>query len=89
MEIEELFKINMGRIIRAHRKHMGITSEELAHRAGFHHTHLNKIELGKSMMSQHIFFKIAAGLNKSPSLLTKEIEEEIFSLYKEDVKSRT
>jgi transcriptional regulator with XRE-family HTH domain len=84
-----LINHHIGRIIRAHRKHKGFSLEELGHRAGFHPTHLSRVELGKAGMSQHILFKIASGLDENPSLLIKELEEELFSLYQEDVKSRT
>ncbi|WP_052302344.1 helix-turn-helix domain-containing protein [Bacillus sp. SG-1] len=89
IKLEELLKQSFGKVIRAHRKYKGLSQEELAHRSGFHHNHLNNIELGKAGMSHHTVFKVAAGLNVTPSQLLKEIEEDVFPLYKEDVKSRT
>lgn len=89
MKNDELLLKNAGRVIRAQRNIKGYSLEELAHLSGFHHTHLSNIERGNSAASITTLFKIASGLDLNPSLLIKEIEEDIILLYKEDVKSRT
>lgn len=89
MKIDELLLKNAGRVIRAHRKVKGYSREELAHRSDIHHTHLGNIERGTSAATLPTLFKVAGGLDLNPSLLIKEVEEDIILLYKEDARSRT
>jgi transcriptional regulator with XRE-family HTH domain len=89
MEIEVLLTQNAGRLIRNHRKLMGLSIEELANRAGIHDTHLSKVERAISAITLPKLFRVTAALNIKPSLLMKELEEDIFPLYQEDVSTRT
>ncbi|RIW30709.1 XRE family transcriptional regulator [Bacillus salacetis] len=89
MRMQEILITNAGKIIRRHRKLNGLSMEELANRSGIHDTHLGNIERGNAAMTLPTLFKISAGLDLSPSTLLKDIEEDTFTLYEEDMKERT
>ncbi len=44
METDKNFLIAFGKKVQANRKKLGISQEELAHRAGFHRTYIGMIE---------------------------------------------
>ncbi|WP_456274781.1 helix-turn-helix domain-containing protein [Bacillus sp. AK031] len=89
MEIEVLLTKNAGRLIRNHRNLLGLSIEELANRAGIHNTHLSRVERAISAITLPKLFRVSAALKIKPSLLMKELEEDIYPLFEEDVKSRT
>jgi transcriptional regulator with XRE-family HTH domain len=59
-----------GKAVRARRNALGITQEELAHRAGIHPTYLGDVERGERNIALINILKLAKALGiKSSSLM--------------------
>ncbi len=56
---------NIGRIIGETRKSMGISQEELAHRADIDRTYISQIERGIGNPSLFVIFRVAKSLDLS------------------------
>jgi len=56
-------KIALGKKIRAHRKKLGLSQEELAHCAGVHATYLSAIERGERNPALENLYAIANALD--------------------------
>lgn len=65
----ETFGTNVRRI----REALGISQEELAHRAGLHRTYIGGIERGERNLGLINIIKLARALGTKPSELLQEI----------------
>ena len=65
-----------GRAVRTLRKKIGISQEELAHRAGLHRTYITDIERGVRNLSLLNIERIADALGISLSMLFRTVEKE-------------
>lgn len=54
---------NIGQTIKLYRGQLGISQEELSHRAGVHVTHLSHLENGSRLPTLETLLKICDGLN--------------------------
>jgi len=62
-----------GKAVRARRNALGITQEELAHRAGIHPTYLGDVERGERNIALINILKLAKALGvKSGSLMPEQ-----------------
>lgn len=61
METQD-FLISIGKIIRARRKALKLSQEQLAERASLHPTYISEIERGKVNASVYCFYTIAQAL---------------------------
>ena len=64
----------IGRNMREHRRQLGLTQEELAHRAGLHPVELGRAERGTRDMRITTLVKIARGLQVPPMVLLEGVE---------------
>ncbi len=62
-------KIVLGETVRARRKRLGLSQEELAHRAGVHATYLSAIERGERNPALENLYALANALNITLSKL--------------------
>jgi len=63
-----------GKAVRARRNALGITQEELAHRAGIHPTYLGDVERGERNIALINILKLAKALGvKAGSLMPDQI----------------
>lgn len=63
-----------GRAVVARRRHLGITQEHLADRAGLSRKYMSDVELGKRNLTYIGIHRIAAGLEMRPSALVHEAD---------------
>jgi transcriptional regulator with XRE-family HTH domain len=63
-----------GDAVRARREALGLTQEELAHRAGIHRTYLSDVERGSRNLSLVNIERLAAALSLSISELFRLVE---------------
>ena len=63
-----------GRNVRRARQRLGISQEELAHRAGPHRTYVGGVERGERNISLLNIVKLAHALDVNPSRLLRSIE---------------
>lgn len=68
--------IELGAVIRNHRKGTGLTQEQLAERAGSHWTYISEIENGHRNPSINLLRRIAHGLEVSLADLIAGAEQE-------------
>ncbi len=68
-------KTRFGKIIKQLRTDMGLSQEELAHRAGVHRTYVGMIERAEKNITIENGYKIAKALNVPLSLIFSEIEK--------------
>lgn len=61
--------------VKARRADLGISQEELAHRAGLNRTFIGKIETAKNQPSLTAFFALSAGLSCSPEVFVEDINK--------------
>ncbi|HCK7412059.1 TPA: helix-turn-helix transcriptional regulator [Pseudomonas aeruginosa] len=73
MNISEAF----GKALRARRKALGVSQEQLAHDAGIQRNYVSLIERGVNQPTITILFKLAVALKCSPSELISETEAEL------------
>lgn len=66
----KIFGTNIRRI----REALGISQEELAHRAGLHRTYIGGIERGERNLGLNNLIKLARALKTEPSELLKGIK---------------
>lgn len=62
-------KCAFGRALRRRREALGISQEELAHRAGLHRTYVGDVERGERNVSLLNIVKLASALGTAPSEL--------------------
>lgn len=67
----------LGSVVRRRRAALGLSQEELAHRAGLHRTYLGSIERGERNVAVVNLWRIARALEWRPALLFEEMEVEI------------
>jgi transcriptional regulator with XRE-family HTH domain len=65
---------NFGLVVRRHRQAVGLSQEELAHRAGLHRTYVSLIERGQRTVSIEVLRKLAAALDCTMTDLIRELE---------------
>ena len=70
----------LGRAVVARRRHLGITQEHLAARAGLSRKYMSDVELGKRNLTYIGIHRIAAGLEMKPGALVQQAD----ALYAED-----
>ena len=63
----------VGRNIKKHRNQVGLTQEELAHRAGMHLVEIGRAERGVRDMRVSTVAKIAGGLNVAAAELMRGV----------------
>ena len=63
-----------GSVLRAHRKAMGLTQEQLGFEAGLERNYISMLELGQRQPTLATLFKLAAPLRTSPSELVRQTE---------------
>ena len=63
-----------GRVIRARREEMGVSQEELAHRASVHRTYVSMLERGISNPTLSVISDLADALETTISSLAVELE---------------
>ncbi len=56
-------RVNLGRRIRDLRKPIGLSQEELAHRAGLHRTYVGSVERGERNVSLDNIYALADALD--------------------------
>jgi ribosome-binding protein aMBF1 (putative translation factor) len=66
-------KFAVGRNIRAQRKRLGLTQEELAHRSGMHPVEVGRAERGVRDMRVSSVVKLARGLDVPPMKLFRGV----------------
>jgi transcriptional regulator with XRE-family HTH domain len=67
MELRDI----LARNVRRRREHLGLTQEEVAHRAGIDRTHVSKIERRVHSPTVEVLGQLAAALDVEPSELLK------------------
>lgn len=58
---------NIAELIRARRKSLGLSQEELGDRAGLHRTYIGALERGERNLSVRTLYRVAAALDCRPS----------------------
>lgn len=61
-----------GARVRAEREQLGVSQEELAHRAGMHRTYLGGVERGERNVGLLNVLRIARALGVAPALLLRD-----------------
>ncbi|MGY2897068.1 helix-turn-helix domain-containing protein [Deinococcus sp. UYEF24] len=69
MRVPHPIRFQLAENIRAFRKQIGMTQEQLAASAGLHITYVNEIEGGKRNVAIDNIGRIAEALNVAPALL--------------------
>lgn len=64
---------SVGKTIRRLREVMGISQEELAHRAGLHRTYVGGVERGERNLGVENLIRIARALAVSPATLLESV----------------
>lgn len=75
----------LGKLVRATRKHAGLTQEELGRRVGLTRTSITNLEKGRQRIQVHTLYELASALDLDPqdllpseeSLLSEEIDVQI------------
>lgn len=67
--VEKIF----GGIVQNHRKHLGLSQEELASRSGLHRTYISQLERGLKSPSLRTVFTISSALGIKPGVLLLEL----------------
>jgi transcriptional regulator with XRE-family HTH domain len=67
-------EIYFGEVVRTHRRRLGLSQEEFAHRAGIHRTYASSIERGRVQVSISVAAQLAAALDVKLSRLFRDIE---------------
>lgn len=62
-----------GKRVRQRRNDLGLTQEDLAHRAGLHWTFIGQVERGRRNITLHNILKLAAALQIDASSLIAEL----------------
>src|SRR5579872_175104 len=57
---------NLGRNLRAYRKRMGLTQEQLSERSGLHQTYLSDVERARRNVTLDVVERLAAAVMTSP-----------------------
>ena len=63
-----------GSVLRAHRKAMGLTQEQLGFEAGLERNYISMLELGQRQPMLGTLFKLAGALGIKPSELVAQAE---------------
>ena len=66
----------LGRIVRQERKKLGLSQEELAEACGLHRNFVGYIERAEKSATIGTLFKLATGLDTTPSRLVHLVEKE-------------
>ena len=66
----------LGRIVRQERKKLGLSQEELAEACGLHRNFVGYIERAEKSATIGTLFKLATGLDTTPSQLVHLVEKE-------------
>jgi transcriptional regulator with XRE-family HTH domain len=66
-----------GRILRRRRHAVGVSQEELAHRAELHRTFVSMLERGERNPSLEVIRKLASALGTTAGSLVTETDEEM------------
>lgn len=82
---EEIYK-QLGKLIRARRKKIDVTQEELGERVHLTRTSITNIEQGRQRIQVHTLFDIAAALDVAPTTLIPTVKTEVSEAVKERVK---
>ena len=69
-------KVGLGPVIRRLRQRAALSQEELAHRAGIHHTHLSQLERGLKSPTVETLTKLAKALGTAPSKMLRQSERD-------------
>ncbi len=72
-----LDSVAVGRVIRQAREKKGLSQEVVSGLADIGRTHLSAIERGARKPTIETFFRIADAMGIKPSVLMKQIEDEI------------
>ncbi|WP_229671109.1 helix-turn-helix domain-containing protein [Deinococcus aquiradiocola] len=70
-------RFQLAHNMRAFRKQVGMTQEQLAASAGLHVTYVNEIERGKRNVAIDNIGRIAEALNVAPALLLSSAEPDL------------
>ncbi len=70
----------LGMCIRQRRNELGISQEELAHRAGLHRTYIGDIERGNRNVSLRNLIKLAKALDTTVTSLLKAFDKQKFDI---------
>lgn len=73
-EEQEIFEKALAFVIKRDRRILGLSQEELAHRAGIHRTYMSDIEKGKRNMTLQTLVLLAEGLQVSCSYIIRTAE---------------
>jgi transcriptional regulator with XRE-family HTH domain len=65
MQVDPIYKA-VGEVIRARRRHLGLTQEKLAPRAGVSRASLANVETGRQAILVHQLYRFAEALGMSP-----------------------
>lgn len=76
----ENIAIAFGRVIRKLRKQKGLSQEELGFESDLQRIYVSKLELGQQQPSITTIFKLAKGLDCTPTELIYKTEEELNDL---------
>jgi XRE family transcriptional regulator, regulator of sulfur utilization len=63
----------LGDAIRNHRKHAGLSQEELAEKADLHPVYIGKVERGEQWISLHALLRVAKALGVRAKVLIEDI----------------
>jgi len=77
--------LSLGQLIRARRKKLGLTAEELAKKAGIDRTYLSKIEKHNTLPSPKVLSNIVVHLNDKPNKYMRLYESLKFRQWKNKV----
>lgn len=61
--------IEFGKLVRAHRRRLGVTQDQLGERVGLSRTSITNIEQGRQKILLHQLFLLAASLEINPDVL--------------------
>jgi len=75
MKRNNQFLRTFGRIVAAKRRELGISQEELAHRAKINRTYIGDIERGARNMAALNIVKLCVALQTTPSSLFAKVEK--------------
>ena len=73
----------IGRLIRARRKKIDITQEDLAQRVNLKRTSITNIERGRQKFQVHTLFDIARALDVLPAALIPPVEAQALDIVKD------
>lgn len=80
-ELQNEVQMALGHTIKSHRLALGLSQEELAHRAGLHRTYISDVERGARNVSLVTLYRFASALKISLCELVTIIDDEMKGVF--------